>query len=68
MKYLKQLLLIISVSLMGEFLHEVVPLPIPASIYGIAGMFILLYSGLLKVGQIRETANFLFEIMPVISF
>ena len=65
MKYLKQLLLIISVSLMGEFLHEVVPLPIPASIYGIAGMFILLYSGLLKVGQIRETANFLFEIMPV---
>ena len=50
---------------MGELLYEVVPLPIPTSIYGIAGMFMLLYSGLLKVGQIRETANFLFEIMPV---
>jgi len=53
MKYLKQLLIIISVSLVGELLHELIPLPIPASIYGIAGMFILLYFGLLKVDNIR---------------
>ena len=56
MKYLKQLLIIISVSLMGELLHEVVPLPIPASIYGIAGMFILLYSGLSVIGEVAEAS------------
>ena len=65
MKYLKQMLIIISVSLAGELLHELLPLPVPASIYGIVGMFVLLYTGLLKVDQIRETSAFLIEIMPV---
>ncbi len=65
MKYLKQMLIIISVSLLGELLHRLLPLPVPASIYGIVGMFILLYTGLLKVDQIRETSSFLIEIMPV---
>ena len=65
MKYLKQMLIIISVSLLGELLHELLPLPVPASIYGIVGMFILLYTGLLKIEQIRETSSFLIEIMPI---
>lgn len=65
MKYLKQFLIIVAVSLLGELLHEIIPLSVPASIYGIVGMFLLLYAGVLKVDQIRETAAFLIEIMPV---
>jgi holin-like protein len=65
MKYLKQMLIILSVSLLGELLHEVLPLPVPASIYGIVGMFLLLYTGLVKVDHVKETSAFLIEIMPV---
>ena len=65
MKYLKQLLIIIAVSLMGELLHELLPLPVPASIYGIVGMFLLLCTGVLRTEHIKETSSFLIEIMPV---
>ncbi|MBR2700904.1 MAG: CidA/LrgA family protein [Erysipelotrichaceae bacterium] len=65
MKYLKQMMIILSVSLLGELLHELLPLPVPASIYGIVGMFVLLYTGLIRVERIKETSSFLIEIMPV---
>lgn len=65
MKYLKQMMIILGVSLAGEILHEILPLPVPASIYGIVGMFILLYTGLVRVDQIKETSSFLIEIMSV---
>ena len=42
MKYLKQFFLIIVISFLGELLHWVIPLPIPASIYGIILLFNLL--------------------------
>lgn len=65
MKYLKQFLIILAVSFLGEALHKLLPLPIPASIYGIVLMFILLKTKLLLLASIRETAMFLVEIMPV---
>ena len=65
MKYLKQMMIILAVSLAGEVLHELLPLPVPASIYGIVGMFVLLYTGLIKTEHIKETSSFLIEIMPV---
>lgn len=65
MKYLKQFLIILAVSLMGEILKAVLPLPIPASIYGMVLMFIFLLTGLIKLSQVRETGRFLIEIMPV---
>ena len=34
MKYVKQFLIIIGISLAGEILKYILPLPIPASIYG----------------------------------
>ena len=34
MKYLHQFLLILAISFMGELLKEVLPFPVPASIYG----------------------------------
>lgn len=41
------------------------PLPIPASIYGLGLLFVLLRVKVLKVESIREVANFLIAIMPL---
>lgn len=66
MRYLKQLLIILSFSLLGELLHTLIPIPIPAAIYGLALLFIALCTGLLKQEHIAATADFLIGIMPVL--
>ncbi|MDD6435291.1 MAG: CidA/LrgA family protein [Clostridiales bacterium] len=65
MKYLLQFCRILLISFASEILHEILPLPIPASIYGIIVLFGLLESGLLPLEKVRETGRFLIEIMPV---
>lgn len=65
MKYLRQFLIIIAVSCIGEILKYLLPLPIPASIYGLVIMLGLLLSKKLKLDSVKETAEFLVEIMPV---
>lgn len=65
MKYLKQFLIIIVISFIGELLKEILPLPIPASIYGMVILFAALVTGIIKLDAIKETSKFLIEIMPV---
>ncbi|MBS6195900.1 MAG: CidA/LrgA family protein [Clostridiales bacterium] len=65
MKYIKQFSIILAVSFMGEILYALLPLPIPASVYGLALLLLGLMTGICKVDQIKETADFLIEIMPV---
>lgn len=65
MKYVKQFGIILFLSFVGEILHELLPLPIPASIYGIVILFLCLELKILSVSSIRETSRFLIEIMPV---
>jgi holin-like protein len=65
MKYIRQFLIILAVSFAGEMLHYFIPLPIPASIYGLGLMLALLCTHVLKIGQIEKTADFLIEIMPL---
>ena len=65
MKYLRQFVIILGVSFLGEILRVILPLPIPASVYGLICMLILLKSGILKVGQVKEVSKFMIEIMPV---
>ena len=65
MKYLIQFLIIIAFSFLGELLHFCLPLPIPASIYGIVLLFIALEMKWVKVKDIRETSSFLIAVMPV---
>lgn len=65
MKYLKQFLIILAISFLGEVLHMLLPLPIPASIYGILILFILLETRLLPLRLVKEAGDFLIEIMPV---
>lgn len=65
MKYLKQFLAIIAISFAGEVLKEVIPLPVPASIYGMLIMFIALSTGIIKPSQVDDVGDFLIEIMPI---
>lgn len=46
-------------------MHEVLPLPVPASIYGILLLFTLLETKLLPLSKVEETGKFLVAIMPV---
>ena len=65
MKYLIQFLIIIAFSFAGELLHYCLPLPIPASIYGIILLFLALEMKWVSVKDIRETSAFLIAVMPV---
>ncbi len=65
MKYLKQFGIILTISFAGELMKHWIPLPIPASIYGIAILFLGLQTGLIRLSSIRETGSFLVQIMPI---
>ena len=65
MKYVRQLLIILFISFLGELLKYIIPLSIPASIYGMVLLFLALELKILKVSDIKETSNFLIEIMPL---
>ncbi|MBQ2886721.1 MAG: CidA/LrgA family protein [Alphaproteobacteria bacterium] len=66
MKYLKQLLIILLISCIGELLNYLINLPIPGSIYGMIILFILLCLGVVKIHHIKEVSKFLIDIMPVL--
>ena len=65
MQYLKQFMIIALIALIGESLSFLIPLPIPASIYGILILLALLMSGKLKVESVKNVSTFLIAIMPV---
>ena len=65
MKYLGQIIIILAFSFVGEILSYLIPLPVPASIYGILLLFAALVSGRLKVSSIRETSSLLIDLMPL---
>ena len=66
MKYLKQVLIILAFTGLGEAFAYLIPFPIPAAIYGLVLLLAALGSGLLKTEQVKESAHFLISIMPVL--
>ena len=64
MKYLFQGGIIFAVTLIGEILSRVIPLPVPGSIYGLVILFLLLFSGILKLKHVEGTGNFFLTILP----
>ena len=65
MKFLRQFMIILLLSFLGEVLKMFIPLPIPASVYGLVLMLACLMTGVLKTSQVKDAAFFLIEIMPV---
>lgn len=66
MKYIKQFEIILTISLVGELLNNIIPLPIPASIYGMVILFTALCTGTIKLSAVKETGYFLIQIMPML--
>lgn len=65
MKYIYQFFIILLVTFIGEIMHYFIPIPVPASIYGLALMLILLCTGIVKLHNVEKTSDFLINIMPV---
>lgn len=65
MKYMKQVTIILLITFIAELLAAFLPLPVPASIYGLVLLFLLLQTGILKLKQIEDTAEFFLAVMPV---
>lgn len=64
-KYIFQFARITAFCLAGEVLAAVLPLPIPASVYGLL-LAAALKFGVLKLDQVRETGLFLTGIFPLL--
>ena len=57
--------MILAISFIGEILKYFLPLPIPASIYGMMILFIGLLTGIIPLEAVKDVGKFLIEIMPV---
>lgn len=66
MKYLSQFLIILGFTFLGEALQRIVPLPVPASVYGLVLLFAALCLGLVKPEQVKEVGGFLTSILPLL--
>lgn len=65
MKWVRQFLILLAVTLLGEILRALIPLAIPAGIYGLVLLFACLCLRIVKLEQIEGAADFLIEIMPL---
>lgn len=65
MKYVKQFLIILLISFIGEGLNYAIPAPIPASIYAMVILFVCLCTKIIKLDDVKDTGMFLIEIMPL---
>lgn len=62
---LRQFTIILVISFLGEGLKMLIPLPIPASVWGLLFMLAALCFRIVKVEQVKDASSFLIEIMPV---
>lgn len=65
MKYVNQFCIILAFSFAGEILNCLIPLPVPASIYGLLLMFLALEFKIIKVHHVKEVSSFLLGIMSI---
>lgn len=65
MKYLKQATILFGITMAGEFLNYVLPLPVPAGVYGLFILLGFLCFGVIKVEEVSEAGDFFLDIMPL---
>ncbi len=66
MKYFTQFVIIMGFTLVGEALQRLIPLPVPASVYGLVLLLLALSLRLVKVEQVKTVGGFLTSILPVL--
>ena len=65
MQYIFQLLVILGASFLGEICNLLLPLPIPASVYGLVLLFTALMTGIIKLEKVEKVASFLIATMSI---
>ncbi len=66
MKYLSQFLIILGFTFTGEALQRLIPLPIPASVWGLALLFTALCLKIVKTEQVEDVGDFLRSLLPLL--
>lgn len=65
MKIVTQFLIIAAISFAGELLNYFIPLPVPASIYGLILLFLLLELKIINKNALTEVSTFFLSLMPL---
>lgn len=65
MKYIKQVCIIFGITMVGELLNFLLPLPVPSGVYGLFLLLGGLCTGLIRVSDVEDVGNFLLDIMPM---
>lgn len=66
MKLVAQFGRILAVCFLGELLAALLPLPVPASVYGLLLMLAALKLGVFRLEQVKEAGSFLVGILPLL--
>ena len=66
MKYLKQLAIILLVSLLAEILEYIIPLPVAASVYGLVLMLVGLITHIIPLEKVEGAADFLVQNISIL--
>ena len=65
MKYVREMAVIFGITLVGEILNLVVPLPIPAGVYGLFLLLALLCTGVISLPDVEHVGGLLLDLMPL---
>lgn len=65
MRHLKGILIISGFTMAGEFLNTVLPLPVPAGVYGLFLLLTALCFHFVRLEEISEVGDFLLDTMPL---
>lgn len=60
-----QILIIFAICFLGEILHEIIPIPISAGVYGMVLMLILLITKIVKIHHVETVGNWLVKNMMI---
>ena len=66
MKYIHQIGIISMISFVAELLYVLLPFPVPASVYGLVILLVLLLTKIVKPEQVEDVADWLIKIMPIL--
>lgn len=61
-----QILIILGFTCAGEILSAVIPVPIPASVYGLVLLFLALRTKLVKLRQVEKAGTFLISLLSLL--
>jgi holin-like protein len=65
MKYVYQFMIIAGISFLGELLNQLLPLPVPGSVYGLLILFFCLLTKIIRLDQVEDVGGWLLSIMPI---